>query len=113
MMGVIQAVIHIKCFQREGWKKVGYYIKSQEDTILRVWISSCLSATFVFISPVVDLCVMHVKGHTDESRGSPRGPPSKPGGFIATYPTEPRATVWLVCAIGLASLLYSPPIPVL
>lgn len=26
--GVIQTVIHIKCFQREGWKKVGYFIKS-------------------------------------------------------------------------------------
>ena len=100
MVGAIQAVVHSKCFESEGWKRV--------DTLLGDGISSCLSATLVFINPVVELCVMHVKEHTDESRG----PPSKPNGSIATYSTEPRATVWLVCVIGLASLLCSLHIPV-
>ena len=81
------------------WKKIKYFI--------RVWIFSCLSATFVFINPVLDVCVVQVRERNDEPRSPPRFDRS-----IDTPPTGPRATDWLVCVIGLVSLLCSPPIPV-
>ena len=97
----VQAYPQIEAIESEGRKRV--------DTLLGDWISSCLTgATLVFINPVVGLCVMHVKEHNDDSRG----PPSKPDRSIATYSTEPRVTVWLVCVIGLTSILCSLPIPV-
>jgi len=100
MIGVTNAVTHDMCFQREGERK--------SNTLLRVWIFSCLSATFVFINPVIGVCVVQVRERNDE----PRSPPRNFDRSIDTHPTGPRATDWLVCVIGLVSLLCSPPIPV-
>src|SRR5258706_7812103 len=102
MIGVTNAVTHDMCFQREGERK--------SNTLLRVWIFSCLSATFVFINPVIGVCVVQVRERNDEPRSPPRNfdrsidaPPTG----IGTPPTGPRATDWLVCIIGLVSLSRS------
>ena len=83
-------------------------VTSTRCGILRVRIFSGLSATFVFINPVMDLCVVHVRERNDESRS----PPSYPNHSIGNPPAEPGATNWLVCVIGLVDLLCSPPISV-
>ena len=76
------------------------------NTILRVGIISCLSATFVFINLVVGVCVVHVREHSNEPRS-----PSNPAHSIGDSSTEPRGTDWLVCMIGLVPLLCSPSDP--
>ena len=86
MTGVIYTVAHVRCFQMEGWKKIKYYIESL--------ILSCLRATFVFINPVIDVCVVHARERNHELR-------SPPNHARETPPTEPRATDWLVYVIWL------------
>ena len=72
------------------------------------WRVVCLSATFVLINPVMDICVVYLRERSsNELTGNRINSTAS-----ASCSTEPRATTWLVCVLELVSLFHSSSIPV-